>query len=282
MDRKEICIVIPIYKETLNDFEFQSVAQCVKVLSDYTIYFVCPKELNIDFYEQNFPRIKNFIFFDKVFFENIKGYNRLMLTADFYKSFVSFEYMLVYQTDCYVFTDELLDWASKGYDYIGGVWFDGFIGNPLQGAKIWHPGNGGFSLRKIDTLIKLFSLSYRPLKSLKQLAEENKMNGSFGMKYFLKSLFQVPYKFLRRKNYVKYYATNFKENEDLLFMELNVKYNKINVPLVHEVLGFAWDREPSFLFNKLGHLPFGCHAWYRDDFPYEGNNDFWSKHISTI
>jgi len=49
MNKNEICVVIPIYKEILNSFEIQSVEQCVKVLSDYTIHFVCPNDLNISF-----------------------------------------------------------------------------------------------------------------------------------------------------------------------------------------------------------------------------------------
>ena len=30
--------------------------------------------------------------------------------------------MLIYQLDAYVFKDELLNWANKGYDYIGAPW----------------------------------------------------------------------------------------------------------------------------------------------------------------
>ncbi|WP_396179754.1 DUF5672 family protein [Flavobacterium sp.] len=281
MNKKEICIVIPIYKETLNDFEVQSVEQCVKVLSDYTIFFVCPKGLNVNFYIENFSEISNFTYFDNFYFDDIKGYNKLMLNPEFYKSFISFEYMLVYQTDCYVFRDELMYWANKGYDYIGGVWFDDYTGNPRQGANIWHAGNGGFSLRKIDKLIKILSTPYTSLKSLKQLAEENKLNLAFGRKAFLKGLFKIPFKFLKRKNNLKYYVTKFKEGEDMLFMELNLKYNKIHVPPISDVLGFAWDREPSFLYDKQGQLPFGCHAWYRDDFPYERNKEFWLKHMNS-
>lgn len=281
MNKKEICIVIPIYKETLNDFEVRSVEQCFKVLSEYTIFFVGPQGLNINFYKENFSETSRFTFFDEVYFDNIKGYNKLMLNPEFYKSFVVFEYMLVYQTDCYVFRDELIDWANKGYDYIGGIWFDDYLGNPHRGGKIWHPGNGGFSLRKIDKLIQILSTTYTPVKSFMQLVEENKMNLPREKIAFLKGLFKIPFKLVKRKNNLKYYVTNFEENEDILFMELNVKYNKIIVPQVADVLGFAWDREPAFLYEKQGQLPFGCHAWYRDDFPYEGNKEFWLQLMNS-
>jgi len=281
MKKKEICIVIPIYKETLNSFEIQSVAQCVQILSEYTINFVCPKGLDVGFYKEKFPEIINFTYFDKLYFENLSGYNRLMLSVGFYKAFDNYQYMLVYQTDCYVFRDELMDWADKGYDYIGGVWFDDYHGSPQLGADIWHAGNGGFSLRKINTISKTLSSTSYPFKSLKQLSLENKTNLAENKKIYLKRIIKTLFDFISRTNSLKYYVSNTKENEDVLFMELSLKYKKLTVPTVSESIGFAWDRLPLFLYNKLGHLPFGCHAWYREDHCYEGNKEFWMQYIAT-
>jgi hypothetical protein len=280
MNKKEICIVIPIYKETLNVFEIQSVNQCIKVLSDYSLHFVCSNNLNIDFYKEKFPEIINFVFFDNFYFKDIRGYNKLLLSTHFYKTFDKFEYMLIYQTDCYVFRDELLDWANKGFDYIGGIWFENYHGDPNLGDKLWFPGNGGFSLRKIDKIIKIFSTPIYPLKSLKRLFVENQENLKLGIKVFLIGIVKVPYKFISSKNSLSYYMKTYNANEDVFFMELSLKYKKINTPPVESVLGFSWDRLPSFLFHKLGHLPFGCHAWYREDHCYENNKEFWLKHIN--
>lgn len=279
MYKSEVCVVIPIYKEILNKFEVQSVLQCIKVLSDYSIYFVCPQGLNIDFYKENFSGIKDFTYFDNYYFKDLSGYNRLMLSVGFYKAFDKYKYMLVHQTDSYVFRDELLDWANKGFDYIGGIWFDDYHGDPILGAELWHPGNGGFSLRKIDKIINIITTSSYPLKSLKRLTEENKTNLALSIKDYLKGMFKIPYRFLSAKNSLNYYRTNFKENEDVLFMELNLKFKKLSVPSAEAAMGFSWDRLPSVLCNKLGHLPFGCHAWYREDHCYSGNKEFWSKYI---
>lgn len=281
MIKSQICIVIPIYKTVLNEFEVQAVLQCIKVLSGYSIIFVGPQELDMTFYKTNFPSIQTTVFFKNIYFENLKGYNKLLLNPEFYKSFTQYEYMLVYQTDSYVFRDELLDWANKGYDYIGGIWFDDYHGTPQLDAKIWHPGNGGLSLRKIDKVIKILTSSSYPLKSLKQLAVDNKKNLAVGRKAFLNGLFKIPYKFLSRKNNLKHYVINFEENEDVLFMELSLKFNKIRVPSVSESIGFSWDRLPFYLHSKVGHLPFGCHAWYREDHCYEGNKEFWMQYIDT-
>jgi hypothetical protein len=278
MNKNEICVVIPIYKEVLNEYEVQSVLQCVKVLSDYSIHFVCPKGLDIGFYKENFSRIEDFTYFNKHYFEDLSGYNRLMLSVGFYKSFDKYQYMLVYQTDCYVFKDELVDWANKGYDYIGGIWFEDYHGNPKLGAKLWYPGNGGFSLRNIEKMISILS-SRAPLKDLKQLIEEEKIRLNKEKKGFFKSFIKVPFMVLGYKNSFNYFAKKNMVNEDVFFMEASLKYKKLNVPMVSEAVPFSWDRSPSFLFGKLGHLPFGCHAWYREDHCYKGNKMFWSNHV---
>jgi hypothetical protein len=280
MNKSEVCVVIPIYKETLNVFEVQSVFQCFSVLLDYTIHFVCPKGLNVDFYKENFSEIKNYTFFDSSFFKDLAGYNRLMLSVDFYKAFDKYCYMLIYQTDCYVFKDELLDWANKGYDYIGGVWFERYHGNPDLGAKLWYPGNGGFSLRNVNKMIRILS-SRLPLKTLKQIVEEKQLNLKEERKGFLRSFIEIPLMVLGYKNSFNYFAKKNVANEDVFFMEASLTYRKLNVPVVEEAVGFSWDRSPAFLFNAIGQLPFGCHAWYREDHCYEGNKEFWLKYIDN-
>ena len=278
MNKKEICIVIPIYKETLDSFEIQSVEQCVKVLSDYTIHFVCPKELNIDFYKENFSGIVDFTYFENYYFKDLAGYNRLMLSVGFYKAFDKYKYMLVHQTDSYVFRDELLDWARKGYDYIGGVWFEEYHGDPRLGAKLWYPGNGGFSLRNLDKIIRILS-SRSPLKGLKKIVEEKQMNLKKERNIFFRSIIEIPFMLLGYKNCFNYFAKMNIANEDVFFMEASLIYNKLNVPVVEQAVSFSWDRSPEFLFDKLGYLPFGCHAWYREDHCYKENKMFWSNHI---
>jgi len=278
MNKKEICIVIPIHKETLNSFEIQSVEQCVKVLSDYTIHFVCPKGLNVDFYKEKFTGIENFNFFDKHYFEGIKGYNRLMLGVGFYKAFDKYKYMLVHQTDCYVFRDELLDWANKGFDYIGGIWFEDYHGKPNLGAKIWYPGNGGFSLRKIKTMVQVLS-SERPLKKWRQLLDEKRKKNENVLR-LLQGLMLIPLNVLGYENNFKYMASKYKLFEDVFFMEAGLVYNQIKIPIVEDAVFFSWDKNPEYLFNKFKSFPFACHAWYRNDSPYEGNKEFWLRHIN--
>lgn len=276
--KSEICILIPIYKESLNEYEVQSVNQCIKILSDYTIHFICSNELDITLYRAQFPEIINYNFFDPSYFKDVSGYNCLLMSCDFYKKFSNYEFMLIYQTDCYVFTDELLNWAKKGYDYLGGVWFEGYVGNPYLGSKPWRAGNGGLSLRNIQTMICLLS-SKKPLRSFQQLITEKrklfKIDAFDGIKEFL----FLPFNLIGYQNNCRNYSKEFKHNEDIFFMHIHTVYKVLKIPKVEDVLLFSWDRCPGFLFDTLNALPFACHAWYREDDYYDGNKKFWSKHI---
>jgi len=193
----------------------------------------------------------------------------------------TYRYMLIHQTDCYVFKDELLDWASKGYDYIGGIWFEGFIGNPYLDAILWYPGNGGFSIRKVKSFVRLLS-SKKPIKSIKQLVIEKKRTYKKGKVVFFKEFLMLPFNIFGYQNNYKYLAEKHSLNEDVFFIEVHRKHKVLKIPTVEDVLLFSWDRCPAFLYEKLGALPFACHAWFREDFPYNGNNEFWSEKIKKI
>lgn len=276
MTKNDICITIPIYKEFLSDLEIQSVQRCIDVLSNYSICFVCAKDLDVYFYKSHFKEIKRYIFFHEKYFKSLIGYNTLLLNVGYYNAFSKYKYMLLYQTDCYVFKDDLLFWANKKYDYLGGVWFDNFHNNPDFGAQFWYAGNGGLSLRNVETMIKVLN-SKKKLKNWKQLMEEkSKLGRTKGLKAFKYAVLFV-LKAFGYKNSVKFYAQHFDNNEDVFFADLNIKYGLLKVPPVEDVLLFSWDMRPDYLYNKLKTLPFGCHAWFRDDVPYELNKGFWLK-----
>ncbi len=266
MTKKDICVIIPIYNESINKYEEISINQCLTILKDYKIFFIHPEKLSTDYFNNKFPNVK-FKQFNNNFFKNIQGYNQLMFSSVFYNSFKEYEYMLIYQTDAYVFKDELLYWCQKGFDYIGGIWFENYSNNPYKGSKIWEAGNGGFSIRKIS--------SFR-----------NFMNSfifkEFYLKYLCVLLFQkiYPNKKIGIKNNLFYLLNKDKANEDSCIVNILCKnFRLISMPSAKDVILFSWDTHPDYLYSKIKELPFGCHAWYRKDFPYGNNYDFWKNHI---
>lgn len=146
---KKAAVVIPYYHNDLSVTEQISLMQCCLVLNKYDIILVAPESLEIhtdrEFIVKRVP--------DK-WLADIEGYNQLMAQKFFYEMFLGYEYILIYQLDAYVFCDELLRFCNMGYDYIGAPW--------LRGTKFFHGnealifvGNGGFSLRKVQTFYSL-------------------------------------------------------------------------------------------------------------------------------
>lgn len=146
----KVAVVIPIYKSELSWFEKISLEQVLKVLNNYPIIFVSPDDLEFNYLptETSYLTIK----FSKKYFESVSSYSRLMLSVDFYKYFLDYEYILIYQLDAFVFSDQLLRFCQLEYDYIGAPW-PLRVGNYKN--EVLYVGNGGFSLRKVKSCLKL-------------------------------------------------------------------------------------------------------------------------------
>lgn len=251
----KVVVVIPVYKPVMSDHELVSFTQCLKVLGGYDICIAAPESLDLSDYLKR-GRVGH-VGFAEDYFSNIHGYNKLMLSPWFYERFAGYEYMLVYQLDCYVFRDELLQWCDSGFDYIGAPWIDCDFEDWVKWKRRSYPsdirlfhrltrfrhmgsvGNGGLSLRNVRSMI-------RNLRLLK----------------------------LR----VRYYNGN----EDLFISHYLGGLNPyFKIPDFHTALRFSFDHRPSKAFEMNGRrLPFGCHAWSRSDKNlYDDNLEFWRPHI---
>lgn len=160
-------IVIPLYRSELSANEMISISRCYELWADkYDIIVVTPEGVDMSGIAKKFPLMKSTIV-DRTKMSSIAEYNKMLLSRYFYALFSEYDYMLIYQADCYVFEDRLGEWIAKGYDYIGAPWyyninwFTKFSGKILRSLKIYHGGgflwgevgNGGFSLRKINSFI---------------------------------------------------------------------------------------------------------------------------------
>ena len=64
--------------------------------------------------------------------------------------------MLIYQTDCWIFRNEIKKFCEMGYDYIGGpIYSPGSRWPSFKNSMRPVVGNGGLSLRKISMMLKL-------------------------------------------------------------------------------------------------------------------------------
>ncbi len=136
-----VAVVIPISNraELLPD-ERISLNHAEHYLGKYDKYIVAPKSLKV-----NFPGFEVRRFGD-MYFGSAVANTRLMLSAKFYESFSDYDYILIYQLDALVFSDQLVEWCNSGFDYIGSPWLK-VPDSPW--VDVPRVGNGGFSLRKI-------------------------------------------------------------------------------------------------------------------------------------
>jgi hypothetical protein len=258
------------------------------VLGSYKIFLIGPENLQYDTFfkeaqKRNISlRVKRF---SDEYFCCIEGYNKLMMSLDFYQRFRQFKYALIYQLDAYVFRDELKYWCNKGYDYIGAPWFEGY--NLPISTTIIGVGNGGLSLRKVSGAIKIS----RQLRLL-EILEEYK---NFNWKGILPRLIGFLIKLIKQRNVPSTFAKNFLKPEDyfwtvgvgerlgnfscntflLKFLFGLLIKNNFKVAPPEIALKFSFEVHPGILYQMNNEkLPFGCHAWKKYD------PKFWGKFIT--
>lgn len=162
-DMIEVAIVIPVYRPIPSQAEINSLKQCIHILANYPIVFVAPKGLDLSFYMPYVEKHGNVttIFFSPSYFQSVTGYSKLLVSKIFYKQFTNYSYILIHQLDAWVFRDELKKWCALAEDYIGAPWLDA---PPNTSGKkpiinfsnrlVKKVGNGGFSLRKVESHLK--------------------------------------------------------------------------------------------------------------------------------
>ncbi|WP_346862601.1 DUF5672 family protein [uncultured Draconibacterium sp.] len=240
LTKKEIAVIIPVYKKCLENKEMEYFNHNCSILKDYPLFLVAPDDLALDNYLKETSLSVEC--FNAAFFENIAGYNRLLLSELFYTRFEKFKYILICQTDAFVFKDDLLTWCQKEYDYVGAPW----INKPfflfqyvlskmgpvhalrmlLRNNLFKAVGNGGLSLRKVSTFIN----------ALNQERDSRrwKINEDF---------------------YWSFFAT---ADDEFL-----------KKPKAYDAGLFSIELSPRKLMKKQkGVLPFGIHAWEKIDSEY--------------
>jgi len=149
MDSQCVAITIPVHRNRLDELEELSLARCVEVLGHHRLIFVGPESLDFGVYLRR-ARGASVERFPDHYFKTYVGYNKLMLSRDFYSRFSGFSYILKYELDAFVFRDDLAYWCERGFDHVGAPWVD-----ESQGR--WTGvGNGGFCLRSLQGCLAVF------------------------------------------------------------------------------------------------------------------------------
>lgn len=238
-------VVIPVYKKTFDEDEIFSISHSLINLKGHDIYWVAPQSLDINYYVENFNAVK-IVKFEDEFFKNIEGYNRLLVSLEFYQRFLNYEFMLICQPDAIVLKPELHLWLEKPYDYIGAPWPQGFslkistskfpLANEINCTSF--VGNGGLSLRRVQACMDL----------LKEFPDVQEQWHSAG------------------------------HAEDLMFSFLANISENFRVPNLITAAKFAHDIDPIYLQKIISHQdPFGVHAWRKYEMDYWMRRPPWNE-----
>lgn len=281
-------VVIPLYKEELTSSEKESFSQCLTILRDFEICLVTFEDLKLSYYKkisQEIGKAFKVEYFDKSYFNSVDGYNKLCLSPSLYDRFPLFEYMLIYQLDAWVFSNQLQYWCDKGYDYIGSPFFRNLStieSTPKYSKEMIGVGNGGFSLRRIKYCKNLVERKkwkpyVKPSYLWKiNLIEELKLNKKNKLYALVRSFGKTVLKSSGFRNSLGSFIKTGKLNEDYYFSEWAVHAWGVNAKLPSDIeaSSFAFEVNPSYLYSLTNQLPFGCHAFEKWEF-----DTFWNQHI---
>ena len=162
MSNNPYVTVVPVYKTKPTKTEALSLLQ-LRYLGIENATLMCPEGLDVGIYLDLWPDLK-IERFPKKHFLSVQTYNDFLLTPGFYEVFAEqYDWMLIYQLDAFIFSNQIKKYCELGYDYYGAPWQFGFpqyyfLFNrwPIRlNLKRFYVGNGGFSLRKIDKTIDL-------------------------------------------------------------------------------------------------------------------------------
>ncbi len=256
---KKVAIVIPFHKCSVSKDEQVSIKHLVKYLRQFDKFLVFPDSIKkVSF---KIPGVKKIINFPNEHFTSVPKYCEMLNTKMFYNKFTDYEYILIYQLDVLVFSNQLLEWCNKGYDFIGAPFFNSIIGkfSFKDGTPATTGGNGGFSLRKVSSFLKVIDIA-------EKLAIRNSINSLIRKLWFLIAVLTNQ----SHKIWLNAPPQDYPFNEDGFWSyEAPKYYKKFKVAPFKEALRFSFEKFPRKCFSlNRNQLPFGCHAWKKYDYSF--------------
>ena len=271
--RKLVAVVVPLsLNPALTPAEELSIQHLEHYLGGYDRYLIAPRGVSIQrrgFQVRHLPR---------KFFGSKAAYNRLMMWPPLYRAFEDYQYILVYQLDCLVLSDQLAHWCGAGWDYIGAPWVPC---DDTPWVKQAHVGNGGFSLMKVSSVLQVLANRYRQ-KPMSYWTDMVLRNSDYAGP--LVRALEAAHRVLpgstilarcARMWRVSEHPAEHGENNDRFWSVQAVRYlSSFKVAPVDDGLRFAFEAAPRLCFELSGRqMPFGCHAWEKFD------RAFWEPHL---
>ncbi len=249
-------VVIPVYTERLIGLAETSFHHNVALLSHHPLVLLAPEGLETGYYTERYPALEVVrVSPEWLGKRGIAGYNRMMLSHDFYALFPDTEYILICQTDVWIFEDRLTEWCQRGYDYVGAPW----------------PKRKIYDLLPVCLYLKLRKLLMKGRRLLMRQDYFNRVgNGGLSLRH-IDAFLAATTRYKKELEYFKTH-TGIVYNEDWFWSLIPQEFH---YPTFEEALDFSFDAHPALCYKLSGErLPFGCHGWYK-----KRNYPFWKEII---
>jgi Protein of unknown function (DUF5672) len=242
-----VAIVVPLFRERLDADEEISLRHLRAHLGGYDGFAFGPASLDLALPDLAPVRL------DDRHFRTHRDYSRLMLTDRVYRRFERYEFVLVHQLDCVVFSDDLPRWCGRDYDYVGAPW----VRRDADGRPFFAGvGNGGLSLRRVESFLRV-------LDARRGWAALGRHAGGL-----VRRIVREP----RRARQL--FRDRYVYEDKFWSLEAPRLDPGFRIPPAETAVGFAFESEPRFCFEQNGRrMPFGCHKWRAHD------PEFWQPYL---
>jgi len=265
---KLVAIVVPLSnRDNLTADEEISLRHLRHHLGSYDKFAVLPEGL--DFRLDGFESAR----FPGMYFGSISAHQRLLFSRLYYETFSDYEYILTYHLDALVFSDQLVEWCRRGFDFIGPPWVKHedtpYAGDPAYEGKV---GNSGFCLKKVANFMNVFDSKKRAITNREYW---NQYFRGRGLPHLISNAPKLLAMQFNHFNNAVWEMQRWPRNEEPFIVErAGYYYPPFNIAPFNDALRFGFECAPRHCYELNGNtLPFGCHAWERYD------RDFWEEFL---
>lgn len=259
--KKSVAIFTFLYRPSLSHEQEISIKHLNYFLARYDKFACVPKGSGY-----SLPGFK-ILEFDPAYFKSVKDNARLLMAEELFRAFSDYEYILQYELDALVFSDNLDYWCGLGYDYIGAPWIKSLMLKPYN-YPTDSVGNSGLSLKRVSAFLEILKGAKHPWKCiLREFSSPSNLGGPayrtgrggrrLGVMEFIIKSFDIWRQAKGRSPLI----------EDRFWAWKGHLYNPdFKIAPVELASKFSFEINPRYLFEKNNRkLPFGAHAWARYD-----------------
>lgn len=253
-----VITIIPIYRLP-NAVEAAALDHNLSVLGGLPAVFLKPETLDITPLLEQYPQVGERSVSDEWLGtkRGIAGYNRMMMSAEFYDLFADYDYLFICHVDAWLFRNELARWCALGFDHVAAPWptrprYTRFPLKQYLKLKLWLKPKGKVLHCQMFGRIGNGGLSLRRVSAFRQACVKYKDEAE---------------RFLAM-NHALY-------NEDLFWALVPTE---LRLPTVAEALTFSFDLKPRLCYEQNARqLPMACHGFNKPE-----RTAFWRQFIDIL